>query len=170
MIDWLSPATAHLKALHISMLVLWCAGLFALPLMLSRHDRAISQSDYGRVRRATHYGYIFVITPAAVLAIASGALLVFLREAFVPWMFAKLIFVALLVVSHAWVGHTISAVAEQPQAHEPPRPLVPTLLLSLPILAILALVLAKPDPGEIPFPDWLVAPRDVQLPFDVPRR
>ncbi|HEV7252691.1 MAG TPA: CopD family protein [Mesorhizobium sp.] len=170
MIWWLEGVIPHVKALHVVALGLWCAGLFALPLMLARHDPAIGQADYTRIRRATHYGYAFVITPAAVIAIASGTLLIFLREVFVPWMFAKLVFVALLVAFHGWVGHTLVAVAETEGSHTPPEPLVPTLLLTVPILVILALVLGKPELGEIPMPDWLTEPQGVQLPFDVPRR
>lgn len=170
MMEWLGPVVPHLKALHVAMLALWTAGLFALPRMLSRHDPAIGQTDYARIRRATHYGYAFVITPAAVLAIASGTALIFLREVFTLWLFAKLVFVAGLVAFHAWVGHTIVAVAETEGAHEPPEPLVPTLLLTIPVVAILALVLAKPELGEIPMPGWLAEPRGIQLPFDVPRR
>jgi hypothetical protein len=97
-------------------------------------------------------------------------MLIFLREVFVPWMFAKLVFVALLVAFHAWVSYILVAVAETEGAHTPPDPLVPLLVLLVPILAILALVLAKPDLGEIPLPRWLYEPRGIQLPFDVPSR
>lgn len=170
MISWLDPVVPHLKALHVAMLALWCAGLFALPRMLARHDPAIGQEDYDRIRRATHYGYAFVVTPSAVLAIASGTLLIFLREVFDLWLFAKLAFVAGLVAFHAWIGHTIVSVAETEGTHAPPEPLVPTLLLTVPVIAILTLVLAKPELGEVPMPGWLAEPRGVQLPFDVPRR
>lgn len=170
MIAWLTPALPHLKALHVAMLCIWCAGLLALPLMLARHERAVTQEDYARIRKATHYGYAFAITPAAVLAIVSGTLLIFVREVFVLWLFAKLVLVALLVAGHAWVGHTLVHVAETEGVHQPPEPLVPTALLILLMLGILTLVLAKPDLGAIPMPDWLEAPREVQLPFDVPRR
>lgn len=170
MIWWLEPIIPHLKAMHIGMLSLWCAGLFALPLMLARHDPAVGQGDYALIRRATHYGYIWVITPAALFAIGSGLLLIFLREVFVPWMFAKLVFVALLVAFHAWLGHILLVVAETEGTHTPPEPLIPLLLLLVPILTILALVLAKPELGEIPMPGWLSEPRGGQLPFDVPRR
>jgi protoporphyrinogen IX oxidase len=40
MIASIAPAVPYLKAIHIAMLVVWCAGLFALPLMLARHDPA----------------------------------------------------------------------------------------------------------------------------------
>ncbi|MGX9849416.1 CopD family protein [Limimaricola litoreus] len=168
--SWLYALVPHLKALHLGMLVLWSGGLFALPLMLARHDPAIGQGDYERIRRATHYAYTFCITPAAVITIASGTALVFLREVFVTWMFAKLVFVALLVSFHVWVGYVLVAVAERAGAHRAPRPLLPLLLLLLPILGILALVLAKPELGEIPMPAWLTEPLGRQLPFDVPRR
>ena len=36
--------------------------------------------------------------------------------------------------------------------------------------SLLLLVLAKPELGEVPLPDWLLEPRGGQLPFDVPRR
>jgi uncharacterized membrane protein len=169
-IAWLEPIIPHLKALHIVALGLWCAGLFALPLMLARHDTATGQEDYARIRRATHYGYAFVISPAGIIAIASGTLLIFLREVFVLWMFAKLVFVALLVAFHAWVSYAIVATAETPGAHTPPEPRWPALLLTLTILVILALVLGKPDLDGIPMPAWLEQPWGVQLPFDVPSR
>jgi uncharacterized membrane protein len=80
---WLEGAIPYVKALHIAALVIWCAGLFALPLMLARHDPAIGQADYSRIRLASHYGYTWVVTPAAMLAVAAGTLLIFLRELFV---------------------------------------------------------------------------------------
>jgi len=169
-VSWLYGLVPHLKALHVGMLILWCGGLFALPLMLARHDPAIGQGDYERIRRATHYAYTFFITPSAVVAIVSGTGLIFLREVFVTWMFAKLVFVAALVSFHVWVGYVLVAVAEREGAHRAPRPVWPLMLLMMPILGILALVLAKPELGEIPLPGWLAEPLDRQLPFDVPRR
>jgi putative membrane protein len=170
MIGWLEPIIPHLKALHVIALALWVGGLFGLPVMLARHDAAIGQADYARIRLASHIGYVWVITPAAVTAIVAGTWLIFLREVFVPWMFAKLVFVALLIGFHAWVGHHIVKVGETDGRHEPPGPRLPLLILLVPVLAILTLVLLKPDLGEIPLPDWLTEPRNRQLPVsDVPR-
>ncbi len=169
--SWVWELVPHLKALHLAMLILWCAGLFALPLMLAWHDPAIGQSDYARMRRATHFAYTLCVTPAAVLAIASGTLLIFLREVFVTWMFAKLLAVAALVGFHVWVGYAVVAVAERrgvPQT--PSRVALPLAVLVAVILVILTLVLAKPELGEIPMPGWLNEPRGQPLPFDVPRR
>lgn len=170
MIPWLDPVVPHLKALHIAALGIWCAGLVALPFMLARHDPAVGQADYARIRLATHYGYAWLVTPAALVAIATGTLLVFIREVFVPWMFAKLVLVALLVAFHAWVSYKLVALTETEGVRTPPDPTVPFLVLLVPVIAILSLVLAKPDLGRIPLPGWLLEPRGVQLPFDVPRR
>lgn len=160
----------HLKALHLGFLALWTAGLFALPQMLARHDRDLLTSEFTQIRRATHYSYVWAVTPAAVLAIASGAALIFVREVFTVWLFAKLVLVAGLVAVHAWIGHSIITVAETDGRHEPPDALVPGLILIALILGILTLVLAKPELEELPMPAWLQAPLDRPLPFDVPNR
>jgi putative membrane protein len=158
----------HVKALHIATLVIWCGGLFALPLVLARHDPAVGQADYTRIRRVSHYSYIYAITPAGLIAIGAGTALIFLREVYVPWLFAKLVFVAVLVTFHGWLGHTLLEVAETEGTHIPPEPTLPLVLLMIPILLILALVLAKPDLGMIPIPDWLNQPLNRQLPFAAP--
>lgn len=166
----LADLVPHLKALHVAGLMVWCGGLFALPGMLAWHDPSIGQADYGRIRRATHYTYTLVVTPAAVIAVISGTWLFLIRELFVPWLYLKLLFVALLVALHAWVGYMIVSVAETPGTHRPPSPALPTLALVPTILVILLLVLAKPEFPEAAVPQWLTEPMGRQLPFDVPRR
>lgn len=158
----------HLKAVHISFLAIWMAGLAALPNMLARHDNAVARADFKRIREATHYGYVWAITPAAAIAVGSGMALIFLREVFTPWMFAKLVLVAGLVTLHAWVGHTIVNVAETEGKHEPPGPFLPTVVLCLLATGVLFLVLAKPDLGQLPVPEWLAQPLGRDLPFAVP--
>lgn len=170
MIDWLQPVIPHLKALHIIGLLVWCAGLFAMPLILTRHNPGVDQVAYNRIRMASHFGYIWVVTPAAVLAIGAGTLLIFVREVFDLWMFAKLVFVALLVGFHAWVGGQVVGIGEEEREHRTPQPTVPILLLTVPVVMILVLVLAKPEFGQLPMPDWLTQPMGNQLPFDDPPR
>ena len=80
--SWAEAVIPHFKALHLSFVAVWIAGLLALPRMLARHDRAIVQAEFAQIRRATHFGYVWVITPAAVLAISSGAALIFMRDVF----------------------------------------------------------------------------------------
>ncbi len=167
---WAEAAVPHLKALHLGFLALWVAGLFALPRMLARHDDDLVRAEYAVIRRATHYSYVQAVTPFAVLAIASGGVLIFLREVFTVWLFAKLVLVAGLVTVHAWIGHTIVAVAESEEAHEPPGAVVPTIVTCMLVAGILTLVLAKPALEELQMPSWLTAPLGRQLPFDVPNR
>lgn len=170
MLEWLSDAVPIFKSVHIAALCVWCAGLIALPLMLARHNPAVSSEDYTLIRRATHHTYTLCVTPAAVLAVIAGTWLIFLRGTFAPWFYLKLVFVALLVVAHAWIGHILEKVAEEPGEHTPPEPYLPMALVLLPVLAILVLVLGKPALGWIVFPDWLTQPRNGQLLFDVPSR
>lgn len=160
----------YLKALHIAALVVWCGGLFALPSMLAWHDPAIGKADYRRIRRTTHYTYTLAVTPAAVIAVIAGTWLILIRGVYEPWLYLKLFFVALLVAFHGWVGHIIVSVAETAGTSRPPSPAVPSLLLLATILAILALVLGKPEFAHLNGPEWLMEPLGRQLPFDVPRR
>lgn len=159
----------HLKALHVGFIALWMAGLLALPTMLSRwHDAANDHSDLRRIREATHYGYVWAITPIAGLAVGTGLALIFLREVFTIWMFSKLVLVAGLVSFHAWIGHTIVAVAEAESRKNPPELLVPYLMLFTLVAGVLFLVLAKPKFAELPMPAWLTQPVGGRLPFEVP--
>jgi uncharacterized membrane protein len=165
----LANIVPHLKAFHVGFIALWMAGLLALFAMLSRQCDAVdAESDFRRIREATHYGYTWVVTPAAGLAVGTGLALIFAREVFTIWMFGKLILVAGLVSLHGWIGHTIVAVAETGRG--PKRPILLLLNLTLPMLiaGVLFLVLAKPNLAGWPMPGWLAQPVGGTLPFDVP--
>ena len=72
-IGWLEPVIPHLKALHIVALLTLVRRALRPARMLARHDPAIGQADYARIRRATHYGYTYRRhARRRVLAIASG--------------------------------------------------------------------------------------------------
>ncbi|WP_199520082.1 CopD family protein [Fulvimarina endophytica] len=153
------------KAIHIAALVVWCAGLVALPLMLSKHEIGEDQRRYARLRVLTHATYSYIVTPAAVVAITAGTLLIFLQGVFVPWMFAKLVAVGLLVVLHAVIGKTVIAMSERRGSFEP-RSSVWMLGGTLATMTlVLALVLGKPVLPS-PVPDWLESPRERHLPVD----
>jgi putative membrane protein len=155
---------AALKFLHIAALSVWCAGLVGLPLLLARHAPNGDQIDFARLRVVTHQSYVRLITPAAVIAIAVGTALIFVRSVFVPWMFVKLVMVGLLVIIHAWIGHITLRMGEQQGDYIPPAamPLVGASLVAM--LAILVLVLGKPLIEAWPGPTWLLEPRDQSLP------
>ena len=153
------------KGLHIATLVMWCAGLIALPLMLGKHEVGEAQTDYARLRRLTHDSYAFIVTPAAVTAIAAGTLLIYLRGLFLPWMFAKLVAVGLLVALHALIGHTVVQMSERRGDYAPPSPL-PLLLVTVgTMIVVLLLVLGKPAMPDL-VPDWLETPQHRQLPVE----
>lgn len=157
---------AIVKGVHIAAIVLWTAGLIALPLLLAQHDPEHGQQDYQRIRRFSHYGYTHLLTPAAVIAVAAGTGLLFLSEAFVPWMFAKLALVGALGALHAWIGKLVIRMGEHRNLRQPP-PSLPLVVLAIMLSgAILTIVLAKPAFGELHFPDWLVTPRDRHLPVE----
>ena len=151
-----------LKAAHIAALLIWCAGLLALPALLVQHARAGTQEEFGDLRRFVRTIYVRVLTPAAVLAVAIGTWLIFERAVFVGWMFAKLVVVGLLVALHAFEGRLLLELAD-------PRPPIGwrtgaaltgagLVIMS----AILALVLAKPVFDETSLPGWLLEPRNDQ--------
>ena len=68
---WLLTLIPYLKAVHISMIAVWTGGLFALPMMMARHENAVGQADFSRIRQATHRSYTLLVTPAAAAISAS---------------------------------------------------------------------------------------------------
>lgn len=155
---------AILKFFHIAALCVWCAGLVGLPLLLACHHPRDAQADFARLRIVTHQAYVGIVTPAAVIAIALGTALIFLRDVFVPWLFVKLVLVGALVLIHAWLGHVTLKAGEHHGQYEPP-PGAPFVTLSaIAMLTILFLVLGKPLIGEGLAPAWLLRPQGQPLP------
>lgn len=156
---------AWVKAVHIAALILWCASLIGLPLLLAKHREDEPQAVYARLRRLTHGAYVRIVTPAAVVAIAAGTALIFLRGTFAPWLFAKLVAVGLLVALHALIGHTVVSMSERRGEYVPPGP-VPLVVATLATMsAVLFLVLAKPVMPDLT-PAWLDRPIGRQLPVE----
>lgn len=154
---------AWLKGLHVMALIVWCAALIGLPLLLAKHEEDEEQTVYARLRRMTHHAYVRIVTPAAVIAIAMGTVLIYVRETFVPWLFAKLVAVGLLVALHALVGHTIVQMSERRGRYAPPGPAPLIVAMMATMLVVLFLVLAKPVMPDLT-PDWLEKPVGRPLP------
>lgn len=129
-------------ALHISTLLVWCAALFALPGLLAA-CRAGGDVEH-RLRGMTRFTYLMLASPAAVIAVISGTLLIFPTEAFSGWLALKLTVVAGLVFFHVLCGRLIVVLLENPQLWNVwifhALVVIPALLVTL----ILWLVLAKP--------------------------
>ncbi|MET0271270.1 MAG: CopD family protein [Sphingomonas sp.] len=154
------------KFLHIAALSLWCAGLIALPLLLALHDPRRQQHLYARLRIVTHSAYTRLVTPAAVVSIAAGTALIYLRGTWVPWFFAKLLFVGVLALVHAFIGHVTLQMGERDGDYCPPPawPIVGVAIAAM--IVILTLVLAKPAIGTDLMPGWMTSPMHQPLPVD----
>lgn len=140
-----------LKLLHIGAVIVWCGALLYLPL-------AVAAAGGGR-RRPVALGepqdeilralFIWLATPAALLAIGSGTLIFLWQGTLGAWLLAKLALVGLLVLGHASFGVLILRLERRGTARGAALG-VGALLLPL-LLAIAWLVLAKPGlNGELP--------------------
>ncbi|MGP9790126.1 CopD family protein [Roseinatronobacter sp. NSM] len=160
---------ALLKALHIAALSVWCAGLIVLAVVIHRHrrdDAARNQAAFAEFRWVTHHAYRLVVTPAAVVAVTAGTVLIFALEVLEAWLLVKLVAVSGMVMVHAWLGHIIGQAGQ----HRTPRRLPPAGLALgalVPLMgAVLWLVLAKPPLEEVfaLLPDMLREPRGQAIP------
>lgn len=153
----------YVKALHISALVVWAAGLLYLPSLLIAHRGVDSRPEFIRLRNATRFNYNALVSPAAFLAVGSGTALLFLgTDVLQGWMFLKLAAVGVLVMAHVHYGFVLGRLAEG--GREPPRiRLLAVLAIVLGSAAvILWLVLAKPDIPTGMLPAWLHEPGGLQ--------
>jgi len=157
-----------LKALHLATLIFWCAALLALPLTMKVHDPVREPGQRGRSQKLTHGTDTRLATPAAVIAIGSGTASMFAGGVFEPWMFAKLVTVALLVALHVRIGLELERMQEADGKPRAPRALRLTLGVAFTMACVLALVLAKPAPPPTWSPDWLSKPRGQPMPVAEP--
>ena len=160
---------AALKALHIAALAVWCAGLVALPVLMhvyGRPERMRTQAGFAEFRLLAHRSYTRVVTPAAVVAIAAGSVLIVVLRLADPWMLAKLVAVAGMVLVHAWLGQLVALTGQRGGYWAMPSPLI-GLVLGVPLMGVvLWLVLAKPDLWALAeaLPEALRQPQGRSLP------
>ncbi|AVO44102.1 CopD family protein [Phreatobacter cathodiphilus] len=156
---------ALLKFVHIAALAVWCAGLLILPLLLTGSHVRTPQPKAARMRIFAHNAYNYCVSPAAVVATVAGGSLIFARELFQPWLFAKLGFVGALVVIHAYLGHCVVELGEKGRFSPLVHPFLVLAAAFAVMTAVLLLVLAKPVISPDLVPDWLRVPLNRQLPF-----
>ena len=135
---------AWLKAIHISSLAIWCAGLIVLPSLFAQRRSAKTLQALYRLQRFTRSLFIEVTSPAAFVAIGTGTALIFARNVFTAWMLLKLSIVGVLVIIHVWSGHIVVHLFEPSGRYSRFRQVTVTFLTLCVVAAILALVLAKP--------------------------
>ena len=104
--EW-QPPVLWIKALHISFMVTWFAGLFYLPRLFVYHamsDDAISIERFKIMERKLFFG---IMTPGAILTIVFGVWLLWRYGAAyhgMPWLHAKMFLVLLLIAYHLFCG------------------------------------------------------------------
>lgn len=150
------------KAVHISALLLWCAGLIYMPLLHARQRRVRTRSQFLRLRMMSRYLFVVLASPAAIVTIISGGTLVYLQDVHSGWLAAKLGVVSLMALFHARCGHVLVLLG-----HESGRvrhrasawmALIPVAL----IVAVLWLVLARPATWlDRPMDGLALTPRDL---------
>lgn len=150
-----APEAAWLKAAHIIFFCIWCAGLVFLPGLFGGRAHHPDHATLTRLWRFTWVGYRVVLSPAAVLAIATGTGLIFAYHVFVPWLFLKLLVVGAMVALHMYYGLVLAKLAEPEECYPRWRAVLLVAAANILILGVLVLVLAKPEIGTGFSPDWL---------------
>lgn len=149
---------AWLKAAHIAALCVWCAGLVFLPMLFLGRAERPELPVLKRLWRFTWFGYRAVISPAAVLAIATGTGLIFANNVFVPWLFLKLLAVGGMVLLHMSYGHVLEKLADRDRCFPRLGSFGLVVAAHLLIVAVLLLVLGKPGVDAEIFPEWMRRP------------
>ena len=157
---------ALVKFVHITAVVIWSAGLIALPgfylqlgkLRAGREDVPMHGEAVLQLQRAVRFIYVGIISPAAFVAVASGILLIFQREIFAQWFALKLALVAGLVLAHTRTGVTLVRVFERVHIYPTWRFLVATSITVVLAVAIIMLTLGKPSLPDAVLPAALSEP------------
>ena len=106
-----------LKALHIVFMVTWFAGLFYLPRLFVYHALTSDTPGVERFRVMERKLYYGIMTPGAVLTVASGLALWLYFGVSGGWLHAKLVLVAALVGYHLWCGALVRAFRDGRNTH-----------------------------------------------------
>src|SRR5690554_5231234 len=137
---------AWLMSLHIVWLLVWSAGLFYIPALCTIDFRDLDRIAARHTRIMTCFVFVAIASPAAVLTIVTGGVLVYATDASGDWLAAKLTVVALMAVFHGYCGHMLALLGHEGNDKKRIGSLsvwllgVPALLIS----TVLWLVLAKP--------------------------
>ncbi|MEP6996326.1 MAG: CopD family protein [Betaproteobacteria bacterium] len=92
------------KSLHIIFMVTWFAGLFYLPRLFVYHVLTKDATGNERFKLMERKLYVGIMTPGAVLTIASGLWLWLGYGISGGWLYAKLALVLILIAHHVWLG------------------------------------------------------------------
>jgi uncharacterized membrane protein len=104
-----------LKLLHITAVIVWCGALLYLPAALAAAASSAALATPAHAAGSQRYFappalrlvYTGVATPAALLAVATGTVIIVLHGPWPAWLIAKLAVVGLLVLGHGALGMLI---------------------------------------------------------------
>ena len=96
-----------IKALHISFMVTWFAGLFYLPRLFVYHAMSSDAPSIERFKIMERKLYFGIMTPGAVLTITFGLWLWLGYGISGGWMHAKLFLVLILIFYHLYCGKLV---------------------------------------------------------------
>lgn len=105
------------KSLHIVFMVTWFAGLFYLPRLFVYHAMTDDRKGIDRFKIMERKLFYGIMTPGAVLTIASGSWLWLGLGFSGGWLHAKLLLVAVLVVYHLWCAKLLSDFRKEQNRH-----------------------------------------------------
>lgn len=139
---------AWLKSLHIAFLLTWCAGLFYLPGVFACHRHARDRSAMLRLNVMSRMVFVWIASPAAVLAIVTGTALVVMTDAPTgPWLPLKLTAVAGMVFFHLYCGHIVERLDTSPSLRGLRLRLLLLVAPGVLVPLVFWLVMAKPTLG-----------------------
>ncbi len=117
-----------------------------LPGLFARHPSAAlsSTEDFRRLRQQTRLVYVGLMSPAAVIAVVSGTVLVFLAASIGGWMVLKLVAVAAMVALHVYMGRLLGLLYREPGRRRPAAHLALVVPAVMVVAAVVALVSWKP--------------------------
>ncbi len=130
-----------LKFIHLSTISLWAGGLLCLPTLiaLNRPEEDVP------LHKTVRFLYVVLVSPAALVAIASGTALIFMQGAYDEWFSAKMAAVGLMVILHVFTGLRLVASFSRGLMFS----IIPATMLTISLLSVIAailwIVLAKPD-------------------------
>ena len=102
-----------IKALHISLVVAWFAGLFYLPRIFVNLAMVPADSSAERERLLLMAGKLYrFMTPLGILAVGLGLWLWFGYGFAGGWLHAKTLLVVFLIAYHLYCGRLMRAFAE----------------------------------------------------------
>src|SRR2546429_8487947 len=98
-----------IKALHVVFVVTWFAGVFYLPRLFVYHATTADLAGGERFKLMERKLYYGIMTPSAILTIASGIALWLAYGIFGPRLYAKLGPGAALIAYPFWCGQVLVA-------------------------------------------------------------